>query len=85
MKAIDIEQGEVFEAIEVNFKERAKQSCATFAIAYGRGYHFEVESLTDIVFEEDETISCKDSASGISCLKVKKGGHFKPFYQTSRY
>ena len=37
-------------------------------------------------FEEDETISCKDGASGVKCLKVKKGsGHFKPFYQNSRW
>ena len=40
----------------------------------------------DDLYKEDETISCKDSASGVKCVKVKKGGnHFKPFYQTSRY
>jgi hypothetical protein len=43
------------------------------------------KKLAAYVFEEDENISCKDSVSGVKCLKVKKGSHFKPFYQNSRW
>lgn len=46
---------------------------------------FEIDSLSMITTVEDETVSCKDSASGVKCKKIKKGGHFKPFYQTERY
>lgn len=34
---------------------------------------------------DDETISCKDPSSGVKCPKVKKGKHYKPFYQKGRY
>ena len=46
---------------------------------------FEFDTLNDILYEEDETISCKDKASGVKCKKIKQGKHFKPFYQTGRY
>ena len=46
----------------------------------------ELSEYTESLSQDLESISCKDSSSGVKCLKVKKGGnHFKPFYQNSRW
>ena len=45
-----------------------------------------LDSMSGFIYEEDQTISCKDKSSGVKCLKVKSGsGHWKPFYQTSKF
>ena len=82
MKSIDIEQGGLF-----GYGSSRKQIArSTFAVAYGSGgmLYKQLKFVEDF-HKEDETISCKDKSSGVKCIKVKKGNHFKPFYQTSRY
>ena len=48
-----------------------------------------IERLYDepnLTLKENTEISCKDRTSGVSLPKVKTGsGHWKPFYQTSKY
>ena len=55
--------------------------------AAGKTYPLHIlDTVSDLIYEEDETISCKDRSSGVKCLKVKSGtGHWKPFYQTSKF
>lgn len=73
--------------------DRKKSKLRDFAILYGSGNTptqlFVDDLIKDLIIVseviDDETISCKDPSSGVKCPKVKKGKHYKPFYQKGRY